>query len=126
MYNYYEIQYLSTLETGYFNEKTATISSKIKLSEGADIIVHKDNQGLFLARVGDLLDKGEKKLQYQFVDYVDVTEFYKEQERIKKRAELEKQMEQEFKKIDKMRKYEYYSTLDEHFNNLYREYQALK
>lgn len=126
MYNYYEIQYLSTVDTDYFDEKVTTISSKVKLAEGADIIVHKDNQGLFLGRVIDLIDKGSAELQYQFVDYVDLTNFYKEQERIKRRAELEKQMAQEFKKIDKERKYEYYSTLDEHFNNLYREYQALK
>ena len=90
MYNYYEIYYLSTMDTDYFNEKTTTISSKAKLSAGADIIVHKDNQGLFLARVGDLIDRGEKRLQYQFVDYIDVSEFYKEQERAKKKSRIRK------------------------------------
>ena len=126
MYNYYEVTYLSTIDTRYFDEKVTTISSKVKLSEGADIIIHKDNQGLFLGRVNDLIDRGNDELRYQFVDYVDLTNFYKEQEKAEKRAELEKQMEQELKKIDKEHKYEYYSTLDEHFNNLYREYQTLK
>ena len=56
---------------------------------------------------------------------VDVAAYFDAIEREKKREELMGLMEEKFREIDKLKKYEYYATLDKEFGRLYEEFKNL-
>lgn len=123
-YNYYEVEYLSMcLVKG--TVKTTIIKSEKELSIGDTIVVEKEDKGVFLGRVFKEIKEEKEKVEYRYVQDIDLREYFAEIERKQRREELKKEMEKKFAEIDKIKKYEYYANLDDSFKAVYDEYKML-
>ena len=127
-YNYYKIQYMSSYLMKSNDYKETLIMSDKELQIDSYIIVEKAGQGLFLGKVLEKWDNNQGVLKtclYKYIQDIDLTSYFQEKEKEKRRKELEKQMEEEYARIDKMSKWEYYAAKDETFNKLFEEYKNL-
>ena len=131
-YNYYKIQYMSSYLMKSDDYKETLIMSDKELQIGSYIIIEKAGQGLFLGKVLEKWDNNKGvpktclyKYVHKYVQDIDLTSYFQEKEKEKRRKELEKQMEEEYARIDKMSKWEYYATKDATFNKLLEEYKKL-
>ena len=127
-YNYYKIQYMSSYLMKSDDYKETLIMSNKELQIGSYIIIEKAGQGLFLGKVLEKWDNNQgvpKTCLYKYVQDIDLTLYFQEKEKEKRRKELEKQMEEEYARIDKMSKWEYYAAKDATFNKLLEEYKNL-
>lgn len=123
-YNYYEVEYLSMcLVKG--TVKTTIVKSEKELSVGDTIVVEKEDKGVFLGRVFKEMKDFKEKVEYRYVQDIDLREYFAGIERKKRREELKKEMEKKFAEIDKIKKYEYYANLDDSFKAIYDEYKML-
>lgn len=123
-YNYYEVEYLSMcLVKG--TVKTTIVKSEKELSVGDTIVVEKEDKGVFLGRIFKEMKDFKEKVEYRYVQDIDLKEYFAEIEREKRREELKKEMEKKFAEIDKIKKYEYYANLDDGFKAIYDEYKML-
>lgn len=123
-YNFYEIEYLSVcLVKGI--AKTVVIKSNKSLSVGDTIVVEKENNGVFLGRVFKEIEDNKERVEYRYVQDIDLKEYFAGIEREKRKEELKKEMEKKFAEIDKIKKYEYYANLDDSFKAIYDEYKML-
>ena len=121
-YNYYAFEYLSEalLRSPRMGEAKTYEEYKI----GDTVVIEKEGRGIFLGRViGKALSKDVEG--YNIVMKVDVAAYFEAIEKEKKRKELMGLMEEKFKEIDKMKKYEYYATLDKEFGRLYEEFKNI-
>jgi hypothetical protein len=127
-YNYYKIQYMSSYLMKSDDYKETLIMSNKELQIGSYIIIEKTGQGLFLGKVLEKWDNNQgvpKTCLYKYVQDIDLTSYFQEKEKEKRRKELEKKMEEEYARIDKMSKWEYYAAKDATFNKLLEEYKNL-
>ena len=127
-YNYYKIQYMSSYLMKSDDYKETLIMSNKELQIGSYIIIEKAGQGLFLGKILEKWDNNQgvpKTCLYKYVQDIDLTSYFQEKEKEKRRKELEKKMEEEYARIDKMSKWEYYAAKDETFNKLLEEYKNL-
>ena len=125
-YKYYVIRYMSTcLDKNYYKE--TIIKSEKDLEMGAHIIVEKIGQGIFLGEVLREMDEDiiPKNVFYRYVQDVDLSNYFEEKAKEQKRKELEEKMEQEYARIDKMSKWEFYASKDATFNKLLEEYKNI-
>lgn len=123
-YNYYEVEYLSMcLVKG--TVKTTIVKSEKELSVGDTIVVEKEDKGVFLGRIFKEMKDFKEKVEYRYVQNIDLKEYFAEIERKQRREELKKEMEKKFAEIDKIKKYEYYANLDDSFKAIYDEYKML-
>lgn len=121
-YNYYAFEYLS--EALIKNPRMGEAKTYDEYEIGDTIVIEKEGRGIFLGRViGKALSKDVEG--YNIVMKVDVAAYFEAIEREKKREELMGLMEEKFREIDKMKKYEYYATLDKEFGRLYEEFKNL-
>ena len=121
-YNYYAFEYLSEalLRSPRMGEAKTYEEYKI----GDTVVIEKEGRGIFLGRViGKALSKDVEG--YNIVMKVDVAAYFEAIEKEKKRKELMGLMEEKFKEIDKLKKYEYYATLDKEFGRLYEEFKNI-
>lgn len=123
-YNYYEVEYLSMCLTKG-TMKTTIIKSEKELSVGDTIVVEKEDKGVFLGRIFKEMKDFKEKVEYRYVQDIDLKEYFAGIEREKRREELKKEMEKKFAEIDKIKKYEYYANLDDSFKVIYNEYKML-
>lgn len=123
-YNYYEVEYLSMCLTKRIM-KTTIVKSEKELSVGDTIVVEKEDKGVFLGRVFKEIKENKEKIEYKYVQDIDLKEYFAEIERKQRREELKKEMEKKFAEIDKIKKYEYYANLDDSFKAIYDEYKML-
>ena len=123
-YNYYEVEYLSMCLTKGIM-KTTIIKSEKELSVGETIVVEKEDKGVFLGRVFKEIKEEKEKVEYRYVQDIDLKEYFAGIERKQRREELKKEMEKKFAEIDKIKKYEYYANLDDSFKAIYDEYKML-
>ena len=121
-YNYYAFEYLS--EALLRNPRMGEAKTYEEYEIGDTVVIEKEGRGIFLGRViGKALSKDVEG--YNIVMKVDVAAYFEAIEKEKKRKELMAAMEERFKEIDKMKKYEYYATLDKEFGRLYEEFKNI-
>ena len=121
-YNYYAFEYLS--EALIKNPRMGEAKTYDEYEIGDTVVIEKEGRGIFLGRViGKALSKDVEG--YNIVMKVDVAAYFEAIEREKKRQELMGLMEEKFREIDKMKKYEYYATLDKEFGRLYEEFKNI-
>ena len=122
----YEFEYLSQLLNGRGN-RLNTLISAVELKVGDNVIIEKEDRGIFLGRITVAYDCDDCNTDYRYVGDAGeaVAAYVKAFEKKARKEELRKEMEAKFKEIDKERKFEYYATLDESFGELYREYKEL-
>ena len=121
-YNYYTFEYLS--EALLRSPRMGEAKTYEEYEIGDTVVIEKEGRGIFLGRViGKALSKDVEG--YNIVMKVDVAAYFEAIEKEKKRKELMGLMEEKFKEIDKMKKYEYYATLDKEFGRLYEEFKNI-
>lgn len=122
----YEFEYLSQLLNARGN-RLNTLVSVVELKVGDNVIIEKEDRGIFLGKITDVCDCDDCNTDYKYIgDAGEVVAAYVHAfEKKVRKEELRKQMEAKFKEIDKERKFEYYATLDESFGELYKEYKEL-
>ena len=121
-YNYYTFEYLS--EALLRSPRMGEAKTYEEYEIGDTVVIEKEGRGIFLGRViGKALSKDVEG--YNIVMKVDVAAYFEAIEKEKKRKELMAAMEERFKEIDKMKKYEYYATLDKEFGRLYEEFKNI-
>ena len=121
-YNYYAFEYLS--EALLKNPRMGEAKTYDEYEIGDTVVIEKEGRGIFLGRIlGKALSKDVEG--YNIVMKVDVAAYFEAIEKEKKRKELMGLMEEKFKEIDKMKKYEYYATLDKEFGRLYEEFKNI-
>ena len=121
-YNYYAFEYLS--EALIKNPRMGEAKTYDEYEIGDTVVIEKEGRGIFLGRViGKALSKDVEG--YNIVMKVDVAAYFEAIEKEKKRKELMGLMEEKFREIDKMKKYEYYATLDKEFGRLYEEFKNI-
>lgn len=121
-YNYYAFEYLS--EALIKNPRMGEARTYDEYEIGETVVIEKEGRGIFLGRViGKALSEDVEG--YNIVQKVDVSAYFDAIEREKKREELMGLMEEKFREIDKLKKYEYYATLDKEFGRLYEEFKNL-
>lgn len=121
-YNYYAFEYLS--EALIKNPRMGEAKTYEEYEIGDTVVIEKEGRGIFLGRViGKALSKDVEG--YNIVMKVDVAAYFEAIEREKKRQELMGLMEEKFREIDKLKKYEYYATLDKEFGRLYEEFKNI-
>ena len=125
----YEIEYASGLLLRTFGRENQLIISNKELNDGAFIVVEHINCGIFIGRVigkvdNDLLQRSFN-LEYRYIQDIDVSNWWADIERKRRREELRNEMESKFAEIDKKKKFEYYAQIDDDFRELYLEYVDL-
>ena len=121
-YNYYAFEYLS--EALLRSPRMGEAKTYEEYEIGDTVVVEKEGRGIFLGRViGKALSKDVEG--YNIIMKVDVAAYFEAIEKEKKRKELMGLMEEKFKEIDKLKKYEYYATLDKEFGRLYEEFKNI-
>lgn len=121
-YNYYAFEYLS--EVLLRSPRMGEAKTYGEYEIGDTVVIEKEGRGIFLGRViGKALTEDVEG--YNIVMKVDVAAYFEAIEKEKKRKELMAAMEEKFKEIDKMKKYEYYATLDKEFGRLYEEFKNI-
>ena len=106
-YNYYAFEYLS--EALIKNPRMGEAKTYDEYEIGDTVVIEKEGRGIFLGRViGKALSKDVEG--YNIVMKVDVAAYFEAIEREKKRQELMGLMEEKFREIDKLKKYEYYAN----------------
>lgn len=121
-YNYYAFEYLS--EALIKNPRMGEAKTYEEYEIGDTVVIEKEGRGIFLGRViGKALSKDVEG--YNIVMKVDVAAYFEAIEKEKKRQELMGLMEEKFREIDKLKKYEYYATLDKEFGRLYEEFKNI-
>ncbi len=121
-YNYYAFEYLS--EALIRNPRMGEAKTYDEYEGGDTIVIEKEGRGIFLGRIiGKALSEDVEG--YNIVQKVDVSAYFDAIEREKKREELMGLMEEKFREIDKLKKYEYYATLDKEFGRLYEEFKNI-
>lgn len=121
-YNYYCFEYLS--EGLLKNPRIGEAKTEDEYEIGDTVVIEKEGRGIFLGKViGNALTQDCEG--YNIVMKVDVSAYFEAIEREKKRQELMGLMEEKFREIDKLKKYEYYATLDKEFGELYEEFKNL-
>lgn len=121
-YNYYVFEYLS--EALIKNPRMGEARTYDEYEIGETVVIEKEGRGIFLGRIiGKALSEDVEG--YNIVQKVDVSAYFDAIEREKKREELMGLMEEKFREIDKLKKYEYYATLDKEFGRLYEEFKNL-
>ena len=121
-YNYYAFEYLSEalLRSPRMGEAKTYEEYKI----GDTVVIEKEGRGIFLGRViGKALSKDVEG--YNIVMKVDVAAYFEAIEREKRRAEIANELEERIANLDKLKKYEYYATLDKEFGRLYEEFKNI-
>lgn len=121
-YNYYAFEYLS--EALIKNPRMGEARTYDEYESGNTVVIEKEGRGIFLGRVIGMA-LSEDVEGYNIVQKVDVSAYFDAIEREKKREELMGLMEEKFREIDKLKKYEYYATLDKEFGRLYEEFKNL-
>lgn len=91
-YNYYEVEYLSMCLTKGIM-KTTIVKSEKELSVGDTIVVEKEDKGVFLGRVFKEMKDFKEKVEYRYVQDIDLKEYFAEIEKEKRKEELKKEME---------------------------------
>ena len=85
-YSFYEIEYLSVcLAKGI--AKTVIIKSNKSLSVGDTIVVEKENNGVFLGRVFKEIEGNKEKVEYRYVQDIDLKDYFAGIEREKRKEE---------------------------------------
>ena len=121
-YNYYAFEYLS--EALIRNPRMGEAKTYDEYEVGDTVVIEKEGRGIFLGRIiGKALSEDVEG--YNIVQKVDVSAYFDAIEREKKREELMGLMEEKFREIDKLKKYEYYAILDKEFGRLYEEFKNI-
>lgn len=121
-YNYYAFEYLS--EALIKNPRMGEAKTYGEYEIGDTVVIEKEGRGIFLGRIlGKALSQDVEG--YNIVMKADVSAYFEAIEREKKRQELMGLMEEKFREIDKLKKYEYYATLDKEFGRLYEEFKNI-
>lgn len=132
MLKVYVVTYGSNV-LGKREDREISIYSSKKLKENEFIVVEHIDYGVFIGKVVEELEDNwyeddediKKKISYRFVKKIDLSDWLKEKENEKRKAELKQQMQERFAIIDEERKYQYYANLDEEMKKLYDEYKNL-
>lgn len=130
--------YLIKYASGLFREncmENQTIWSNKKLKKGQMIVIEHRNRGVFIGEVIEDITKtdfeniSEEDIRndcyYRYIQDIDLSNYFKELEREKRKQELKEKMKEEFKKIDEKKKFEYYASIDDNFKVLYEEFKKL-
>ena len=121
-YNYYAFEYLS--EALLKSPRMGEARTYGEYEIGDTVVIEKEGRGIFLGRViGKALSKDVEG--YNIVMKVDVAAYFEAIEKEKKRKEIGRLLEEQLAKIDKIKKYEYYATLDKEFGRLYEEFKNI-
>ena len=121
-YNYYAFEYLS--EALIKNPRMGEAKTYEEYEIGDTVVIEKEGRGIFLGKIiGKALTQDVEG--YNIVMKVDVSAYFEAIEREKKRQELGRLLEEQLAKIDKLKKYEYYATLDKEFGRLYEEFKNI-
>lgn len=130
----YEVGYVSAMFRCE-NYQTTNIYSDKELKKGDFIIVEHIDCGLFIGKV--LMDNSDcdfedcsdseikEAIRYKYVQDIDLSNYFAEKEKQKRKEELKAEMEKKFAEIDKEQKYQYYADLDYSFRAIYEEYKNL-
>lgn len=121
-YNKYCFEYLS--EALIKNPRLGDALTDGVYENGDTVVIEKAGRGIFLGRIIGPSIKEDIE-GYNIVQKVDVSAYFDAIEREKRREELMGLMEEKFKEIDKIKRYEYYATLDKGFGELYEEFKNL-
>jgi len=132
----YEIEYASGLLRNNGRQGQIIISNK-ELKNGQFIIVEHIGCGIFIGKVkgttlGDTTDSLSKEVfdisdayEYRYIQDVDVSKWWDKIQREERMEQLREEMENKFEEIDKKKKFEYYSQIDDGFRELFLEYKEL-
>jgi len=132
----YEIEYASGLLRNNGRQNQIIMSDK-ELKEGQFIIVEHIGCGIFIGRVkGYTLGDADNSLtqevfniadakEYRYIQDVDVSKWWDKIQREERMEQLREEMENKFEEIDKKKKFEYYSQIDDDFRELFLEYKEL-
>ena len=121
-YNYYCFEYLS--EGLLKNPRIGEAKTYYEYEIGDTVVIEKEGRGIFLGRViGKALTQDVEG--YNIIMDIDVSAYFEAIEIRKKKEALMDAMEEKFKEIDKLKKFEYYATLDKEFGELYEEFKNL-
>ena len=121
-YNYYAFEYLS--EALLRSPRMGEAKTYEEYEIGDTVVIEKEGRGIFLGRViGKALTQDVEG--YNIIMDIDVSAYFEAIETRKKKEALMAAMEEKFKEIDKLKKFEYYATLDKEFGELYEEFKNL-
>ena len=121
-YNYYCFEYLS--EGLLKNPRIGEAKTYDEYESGDTVVIEKEGRGIFLGRIiGKALSNDVEG--YNIVMDIDVSAYFDAIEREKRRAEIANELEERIANLDKLKKYEYYATLDKEFGELYEEFKNL-
>ena len=121
-YNYYCFEYLS--EGLLKNPRIGEAKTYGTYESGDTVVIEKEGRGIFLGRIiGKALTQDVEG--YNIIMKADVAAYFEAIEKRKKKEEIGRLLEEQLAKIDKMKKYEYYATLDKEFGELYEEFKNL-
>ena len=121
-YNYYCFEYLS--EGLLKNPRIGEAKTEYEYEIGETVVIEKEGRGIFLGRIiGKALTQDVEG--YNIIMKADVAAYFEAIERRKKKEEIGRLLEEQLAKIDKMKKYEYYATLDKEFGRLYEEFKNI-
>lgn len=91
---------------------------------GDTVVIEKEGRGIFLGRIVGS-SKNEEIKGYNIVQKVDVSAYFDAIEKEKRKEEIAKELEERIANLDKMKRFEYYATLDKEFGELYEEFKNL-
>ena len=121
-YNYYCFEYLS--EGLLKNPRIGEARTEDIYESGDTVVIEKEGRGIFLGRIiGKALTEDVEG--YNIIMKADVAAYFEAIEKRKKKEEIGRLLEEQLAKIDKIKKFEYYATLDKEFGELYEEFKNL-
>ena len=124
----YEVEYASGILRESNRQNQIIISNK-KLEEEQFIIVEHIDCGVFIGKVIKELESGAYNpdyIEYRYLKDIDLSDWINKVELEHKYSELKLEMELAMEKLDVEKKYEYYASIDEDFNDLYKELHDLE
>lgn len=132
----YRVYYASGMFLKNKNNQEQIIYSDKELKENDFIIVEHKNCGLFLGKVVkednepfgfefESDNEIKSEIEYRYIQKVDLTDYFADIEKAKRKEELKTKMISQFRKIDEEKKYQYYAELDEDFRKIYEEYKSI-
>lgn len=133
--NVYRIKYASGILANRGGNQEQIIYSNEELKTNQFVVIEHSGYGIFIGQIiedvsnTDYEDYSDKEiretLDYKYVQNIDLSSYFNEIEKQKRKEELKRKMQERFKVIDEEKKYEYYAALDGEMKSMYDEYKNL-
>lgn len=131
----YRIRYASGILTNRGGNQEQIIYSTKELEKNQFIVIEHIGYGIFIGQVLEDISNTDyedysdedilESIEYKYVQDIDLSNYFEDIEKQKRKQELKEKMQERFKVIDEEKKYEYYAGLDSEMKAMYDEYKNL-